>query len=121
MMSGHTTSAPKGKSFAMEYLLGVNPPRDPPAPLPPLGISLPQLYNSCLLPPPLLPPLHYSPLHYPLALPPPLFGLTHSLGVMRTNLREKERPISPGLSTGGNHSDASELPDLDKTGMVLLS
>lgn len=103
-MSGNTaTTLPtgqRGKSFAMEYLLGgggAGGGKDVggggSGSLAPLRLNLPHLYNTCLLPhlpglpPPLLPSLPYPPLHhYPLpsalaaglqgTLHPPLLGLS---------------------------------------------
>ncbi|XP_068243959.1 homeobox protein GBX-2-like [Palaemon carinicauda] len=154
MMSGNTAatlhSSQRGKSFAMEYLLGGTGNHGGGAkdsgggngPLTPLGLSLPHLYNTCLLPhlpglpPPLLPSLPYPPLHhYPLApalaaglqgaLPPPLLGLTppglgnhrhlSDLGLCRRDGYGMEAPHSPGSAGDHTNTSDSDHHDHDKS------
>ncbi|KAK8729523.1 hypothetical protein OTU49_008521, partial [Cherax quadricarinatus] len=151
MMSGNTAASlhasQRGKSFAMEYLLGGSSGggvKDSGGPgggaLAPLGLSLPHLYNTCLLPhlpglpPPLLPSLPYPPLHhYPLspalagfqgALPPPLLGLAppglggRHLGELSMCRRESlgmEGPQSPGSAGDHTNTSDSDHHDHDKS------
>lgn len=155
MMSGNTAaslhSGQRGKSFAMEYLLGGGGGSGGSGkdgggpgggPLTPLGLSLPHLYNTCLLPhlpglpPPLLPSLPYPPLHhYPLppalaaglqgALPPPLIGLTppalggRHLGDLSLGRRDAigmDTPHSPGSAGDHTNTSDSDHHDHDKSG-----
>ncbi|XP_042242616.1 homeobox protein GBX-2-like [Homarus americanus] len=152
MMSGNTAASfhtsQRGKSFAMEYLLGGGSGGGGKesvggggGALAPLGLSLPHLYNTCLLPhlsglpPPLLPSLPYPPLHhYPLppalaaglqgALPPPLLGLAppgmgaRPLGDLTRGRRDMlglEGPQSPGSAGDHTNTSDSDHHDHDKS------